>query len=393
MARDPRVDKLQRLRTERVTRASGGYCGTRATAYGNVRSGPRQRDMGRTLLSLVLFVVVIAVAIYLASQYITHGYRTPVASSQQQQTVTVTIPSGESVSQLSTQLQDKGIVGSSKLFYIYERYFSGTSWTAGTHRLRTGMSFDEVAQAIAAPAVTDQVTVTILPGWRSEQVAQALADAHVATYADVMSEVKKGRSSFPTYTFLNDQPVGATLEGYLLPDTYNFVPNQGAHSAISTMLNNFSLKVSPQVQAQGKKVYGSFFNAIKMASIVQREAGTDADRGLIASVYLNRLNDHSDQLFIKLGADPTVQYALGHKGDWWPNIDKMDLNSVVSRFSTYQHPGLPPLPISEATAATIEATVNPPTTQYFYFWHQPGSYGKSIFCTTQQGAKCAGTPQ
>ncbi len=392
MARDPRVDKLQRLRTERVTRASGGYYGTRATAYGNVRSGPRQRDTGRTLLSLVLFVVIMAVAIYLASQYITHGYRTPVASNQQQETVTVTIPQGESASQLATLLQDKGIVGNSTVFYAYIRYLSGTSWTAGPHTLRTGMSFDEIARAIAAPVVTDQVTVTIYPGWRAEQVAQALADAHVATYADVMNEVQKGKSSFPTYAFLSNQPVGATLEGYLLPDTYNFVPNQGAHSALSTVLNNFAAKVSPQVQEQGKKTYGSFFKAIKMASIVQREAGTNADVGLIASVYLNRLNDHSNQ-FPTLGADPTVQYALGHKGDWWPNVDHLNLKSVNSPFSTYQNPGLPPLPISEPTVATIEATVNPPATRYFWFWHQPGSHGKSIFCTAQQGSQCAGTPQ
>ena len=392
MARDPRVDKLQRLRTERVTRASGGYYGTRATAYGNVRSGPRQRDMGRTLLSLVLFVVVMAVALYLASQYITHGYRTPVASNQQQQTVTVTIPPGESASQLATLLQNKGIVGNSTVFDVYLRW-TGAKWTAGAHRLHTGMSIDEAAQAIAAPVVTDQVTVTILPGWRAEQVAQALADVNVASYADVMSEVQKGRNAFPTYAFLNDQPAGATLEGYLLPDTYNFVPNQGAHSALSTLLNNFAAKVSPQVQEQGKKTYGSFFKAIKMASIVQREAGTNADVGLIASVYLNRLNDHGNQLFPTLGADPTVQYALGHKGDWWPNVDHMNLKSVVSAFNTYRNPGLPPLPISEPTVATIAATVNPPTTQYFWFWHQPGSHGKSIFCTTQQGSQCAGTPQ
>jgi len=391
MARDPRVDKLQRLRTERVTRASGGYYGTRATAYGNVRSGPRQRDMGRTLLSLVLFVVIMAVAIYLASQYIMNGYRTPVASNQQQQTVTVTIPQGESASQLATQLQDKGIVNSSLIFNLYLR-FSGANWTAGPHTLHTGMSTDQVAQAIAAPVVTvtNQVTVTIYPGWRAEQVAQALADVHVATYASVMNAVQKG--NFSQYSFLSGRPLGATLEGYLYPDTYNFIPNEGARSAIDRLLNNFAAKVSPQVQEQGKQTYGSFFKAMKMASIVQREAGTNGDVGLIASVYLNRLNGHSNQ-FPTLGADPTVQYALGHEGDWWPNVDHMNLKNVNSPFNTYQHPGLPPLPISEPTVATIEATVNPPTTQYFWFWHKLGSHSKSIFCTAQQDSQCAGTPQ
>ncbi len=241
MPRDPRIEKLQKLRTERITRTSGSFYGTRATAYGNVPSGPRKRDMGRTLLSLVLFVVVIAVALYMASQYILHGYRTPVASSPQQQTVTVIIPAGEGASALATQLHDRGLVGNSTLFYLYVRYLSGTSWTAGPHTLRTGMTMEEVAQAISAPTVIPVATVRIHEGWRPEQVAQALADANVASYADVMDEVQKGNFQ---YGFLSDRPPGATLEGYLFPDTYKFPQHESAHLAIGEILQNFDQKVA-----------------------------------------------------------------------------------------------------------------------------------------------------
>jgi len=393
MARDPRVDKLQRLRTERVTRASGGYYGTRATAYGNVRSGPRQRDMGRTLLSLVLFVVIMAVAIYLASQYITHGYRTPVASNQQQQTVTVTIPSGESASQLATQLQDKGVVGSSFIFNLYLR-LSGASWTAGPHTLRTGMSFGEIAQAISTTPVISVATVRIHEGWRAEQVAQALADANVATYADVMNEVQKGNFQ---YGFLSDRPPGATLEGYLFPDTYKFPQHESAHVAIGEILQNFDQKVASatNVVAQGKQRYGSFYKTIIMASIVEREAGTNHDRYLIASVYNNRLHDATRQ-FLKFGADPTVQYIVGTSRDWWPQLTQDDLNRAQSNpMDTRNHPGLPPRPIASPSLASIEASVNPPSTPYMSFTHTNGSHGMSSFCTVQQGFgdACKTTPQ
>lgn len=391
MPRDPRVEKLQRLRTERVTRAPGGYYGTRATAYGNARSGPRQRDMGRTLLSLVLFVVLVVAVFYGASRYVLRG-STP-SASQADHAVTVNIPPGATASDIATELHDKGLVFNATVFYVYMRLTGVDNVRFGPHTFRTSMGWEQLTHALtAAPPPVAVATVQIIDGWRAEQVAQALAQAHVASYNDVMNEVQKG--DFHQYGFLSDRPPGATLEGYLFPDTYEFTLNEGAHKALNRMLTAFNQKVvsMTDVVTQGKKRYRLFYNAVKLASIVQREAGTNKDRGLIASVYLNRLNDRSGQ-FKKLNADPTVQYALGHQGDWWPNIDKMNLSTVNNPFNTYQNPGLPPLPISEPTAASIKATVNPPTTPYFYFWHQPGSHSKSIFCTAAQGPQCAGTPQ
>lgn len=391
MPRDPRVEKLQQLRTERVTRAAGSYYGTRATAYGNVRSGPRHRDAGRTLLSLLLVVVILAVGLYAASQYILHGYRPATAASgghQGVRTVTVNIAPGESSSQLAQQLSDKGLVPNSFFFNLYLRA-TGASYAAGPHTLNTNMSMDEVARAIATVPAIPVTTVTIYPGWRAEQVAEALDEAGVARYADVMNQVKNGKFS---YDFLQGRPLGATLEGYLLPDTYQLRKDRDAHYALNVILQNFEQKVGPGVRKQAAQQYGSLFKAIVVASIVQREAGTSHDIGLIASTYLNRIKDSSGQ-FTKLNADPTVQYALGHKGDWWPNVNNMNLKSVASAFNTYVHPGLPPLPISEPAATTIAETVHPPTTPYFYFWHENGSHGMSIFCTAAQGTKCAGTPQ
>jgi UPF0755 protein len=266
----------------------------------------------------------------------------------------------------------------------------GGTIQAGDHKLNTGMTMDQVVQALStAPPPAPTASVTILPGWRAEQVAAALAQAHVASYAGVMNEVTRGSFSYP---FLADRPAGAGLEGFLMPDTYSFRVNGGAHYAVGVMLRNFGAKVSAATQAQGKKVYGSFYKAVIMASIVEREAGTPHDRYLIASVYLNRLRDTSG-LFKFLGADPTIQYAVDHGPDWWKPLTPADLN-VNSPYNTRnKRIGLPPGPIAEPSPDSISAAVNPPATAYFYFHHVNGSHGKSIFCTQQQGSQCAGTPQ
>lgn len=389
MPRDPRVDKLQRLRTERTTRAAGGYYNTRATPYGNVQGGPRRRNVGRTLLSLLVFVAIVVGGLFYATQWAFHGGIKPAAASTAKpRAVTFVVAPGESTSHIADRLQADGVVFNSTFFHWYMRLTGiGGNIQAGPHTLNTNMSMDQVVQALSStPPAAPTTTVRILPGWRAEQVAAALDKHGVASYASVMNEIKQGTFNFP---FLAGRPVGASLEGYLLPDDYIFRLHGGAHYAIDRILSNFGQRVTPTIQARGKKVYGSFYNAVIMASIVERESGAPQDDALIADVFLNRLHDTSGG-FTHLNADATLQYAVGKAPDWWaPQND----TTIKSPYNTYTHTGLPPTPISNPALATIIATVNPAHTNFFYYWHKNGSHGLSIFCSADQGANCAGTPQ
>ena len=396
MPRDPRVVKLQQLRTERLTRASGAYYGTRTTASATMPKGPRRRNGGRTALSMLLFVAILAIALYAGSQYLLNGYHsmgTNQAAQSNGGPVTVVVPEGETLSDLSTLLQGKGVI-SGPVFYWYMR-FSNTQYKAGTYTFSPGMSIQEVGQALAAgPPTAQTVILRIKEGWRAEQVAQALADAHVASYQDVMREVTRGVFNYP---FLASRQIGVPLEGYLFPDTYLFVKNSGARAALNIMLRNFGQKVSPQLIAAGKQTYGSFFNALIVASMIQRETGTNHDAYLIASVINNRLHDTTNQ-YPTLGIDATLQYAVGRPSDWWPQLTNVDPHQVDSPFNTaskapHQRVGLPPWPISEPSLNSIEAAVNPASTNYFSYHHTDGSHGMSIFCTFDQGSVCDGTPQ
>lgn len=395
MSRDSRVEKLQRLRGERTSRPSGSYYGTRSTPYGNVQSRPRRRhSTGRTLLSLLLFVAIIAGGLYAGTRYIL-SYRPSAgggsASGPAERSVVVNVQQGESVDEIAAELQNDGLIFNASIFHWYLRLFdSNVTILAGPHTLHTGMTMDQVAKALAThPPVAPTATVIIYPGWRAEEVAAALAQAGVASYKDVMHEVLQGSFNYP---FLADRPAGASLEGYLLPETYIFLKHHGAHYAVGRILRTFGQEVSPSTIAAGKALYGSFYKAVTLASIVERESGTDHDKFLIASVYTNRLFHDPTLSFRLLGADPTLQYAVEHAPPWWTAPTAAD-KQVNSPYNTYKYPGLPPGPIAEPSLHSIEAAVHPAKTAYYYFWHRNGSHNMSIFCTAQQGPQCAGTPQ
>jgi UPF0755 protein len=183
------------------------------------------------------------------------------------------------------------------------------------------------------------------------------------------------------FEFLDDLPEGATLEGYLFPDTYSLPRDKvTARDVILTALRNFDKKVTPQMradlQAQGRTLY----DAIRLASIVEREAGVEQERPTIAGVYLNRLNDG-----MALDADPTIQYALGNTRDpetWWPQITQDDYQGVQSPYNTYLNVGLPPGPIANPALASIQAAIYPEKHPYYFFRTSCNNDGTHVFAKT-----------
>jgi UPF0755 protein len=126
---------------------------------------------------------------------------------------------------------------------------------------------------------------------------------------------------------------------------------------VQTLNQNFT----PAMRAQAAKEQLTPFQVLILASIVEREARVASERPLIASVYLNRLHQHQG-----LYADPTVQYAVGKPGNWWPVLTTAQLHTP-SPYNTYIHMGLPPGPIANPGLASIQAVVYPKHTQFLYF--------------------------
>ncbi|GBD08135.1 Endolytic murein transglycosylase [Candidatus Thermoflexus japonica] len=279
--------------------------------------------------------------------------------------VTFVIHPGQSVMEVAEALQEAGLIRDAFLFRAYVRYYGlDREIEAGEYTLNKTMTIPQIAEALRSGRRAEW-TVRIREGLRLEEVAESIAaQTHLSAQA-ILEAARDGlrwRADFP---FLADLPPGATLEGYLFPDTYRLARDATAEAMIRRMLENFGRKVTPEKIAAAQARGFTLHQVITLASIVEREAALPEERPLIASVYLNRL-----AAGMKLDADPTVQYALGYQPDqrtWWKSPLTLEDLQVDSPYNTYRYPGLPPGPIANPGLASIEAVLNPAETEYFYF--------------------------
>jgi UPF0755 protein len=128
------------------------------------------------------------------------------------------------------------------------------------------------------------------------------------------------------------------------------------------MNDTFTAKTSG-LTPQGSNL--SFADSVILASILERETKTDAERPVVAGILINRLN-----LGMPLQVDATVQYAVGTSKDWWPILTLEDLK-VNSLYNTYKYAGLPPGPIANPGLSSLKAAFNPAQTDYLYYIHDP----------------------
>lgn len=209
----------------------------------------------------------------------------------------------------------------------------------------------------------------ILEGWRLEEVAAAVDSSSLFgfTGADFLAAVGPGAPQDDPFVsqFVAQMgiPPGASLEGFLFPDTYQLPPQITPTGLRDLLLETFQDKIGPQV-AEGAAARGlSVYQVITLASITERESVQADENARIAGVYHNRL-----AIGMKLDADPTVQYGIGFQnGTWWPQITQADYVNAVSDYNTYLRPGLPPGPIANPGLSAIMAAAFPESHDYFYF--------------------------
>ena len=180
--------------------------------------------------------------------------------------------------------------------------------------LAESMTIPEIALELQQ-ARFEEVLVTIPEGFRAEEIAERLAENFVIDSERFLTAVRQPQSLglLDAYDFLSNLPQGASLEGYLFPDTYRFPVNaSGPELVLVSMLDNFANRVGAEGLSGGTSGMNDH-DLVTLASIVEREAVQDDERPLIASVYLNRLNNTCrDVGGTYLQADPTVQYCQGH---------------------------------------------------------------------------------
>ena len=285
------------------------------------------------------------------------------------------IESGQSVDSIAASLHDANLIRDAESFRAYLIYAGmDTSIQAGEYKLSAAMSAIDIAREIQDASSTE-VTFTVLAGWRMEEIAASLPTSGLAITPDeFLATARTPRDDFDFLTGAD------SAEGFLFPDSYIFSRNTSVEELTVELLRNFALRLTSELtfgfEGQGLTVY----QAVTLASIVEREAVQDEEKPLIASVYLNRLN-----IGMKLDADPTVQYALGYdfaEGTWWTNPLSLNDLQFDSPFNTYAYAGLPPAPISNPGLDSLHAVAFPAETPYYYFRARCDGSGYHSFAET-----------
>ena len=286
---------------------------------------------------------------------------------------------GETTGSIAERLTQTGLVAHPTIFRFWVQWKGAEGrLQAGEYRLRQGMSMDEIIDAMLTARARD-VAVTFVEGRRLEEYAEILRGADVGIEGQRFLELAT-RGNF-AYDFLESKPPGATLEGYLFPDTYRVIPGKTtAEELIHQMLKRFGETLPPQVREQAQKNTGlNVHQTVILASIVEREAQVKGERPRIAAVYTNRLRDREC-----LCADATIQYGIGKGPEWWPVL-RQQARTIEPQnpFNTYTNPGLPPGPIASPGASALLAAVEPEKTAYkYYVRNDVQNDGSHVFALT-----------
>ena len=256
-------------------------------------------------------------------------------------------------------LEANGLIEYKALFKFYcDISHASNKIAAGSYELSTDYDYRALVKKMnqySGAAVT--VEVMLPEGYTMQQIFEKLEENKVASVEDLMEAAKNFSYN---YSFLDAERLGDAnrLEGYLFPDTYEFYAYMEPSSAINKFLDNYRRRVNSDMEAQAEKMGRSMEEIIIIASLIEKEAGSDAERSTIASVIYNRLAQG-----MPLQIDATVLYATG-KSEIDPEAGDLQIESP---YNTYVVKGLPAGPISNPGLASIKAALAPAKTNYLYY--------------------------
>ena len=263
-----------------------------------------------------------------------------------------TVRSGTGVKTLSRQLAEQGLFFEGESFWVLARLMGRSgAIQAGTYRLDKPLTPVELLDKLARGDVL-LLEVLFVEGTTFRQwLAQLSQLGHIRP-----TLAGKSEAQIRAALGLGDEPP----EGWLFPDTYRFAPGvtdveilKRAHAAMKKRLADAWASRDPSAPLQTP------YEALILASIVEKETGAAFERPLIASVFANRLRKG-----MRLQTDPTVIYGMGERFDG--NIRKKDLTADTP-WNTYTRDGLPPTPIAMPGLASLRAVAKPADTSYLYF--------------------------
>jgi UPF0755 protein len=267
----------------------------------------------------------------------------------------VTIEPGSGTRTIGQKLIGAGVVRDDLTFRAaLWRTGVARSLKAGEYRFDRPMTPTEVVEKIGRGDVYER-RVTFPEGLTFADMAR-IYEQH--GYGTAAAFVEAARDATPIH---NVDPDARDLEGYLFPETYSLRRDGTARSLVHTMVARFEQLFTTDMQ-QAAEMHGlTPRQAVTLASLVEKETAVDAERPIVAAVYLNRL-----KIGMGMQCDPTVIYALQKAGLYNGNLTRENLQ-FDSPYNTYRYAGLPPGPIANPGLASLKAAVAPAEVDYLYF--------------------------
>lgn len=304
--------------------------------------------------------------------------------------VTVSIPQGSGVAAIAKELKEAGVIRSAYLF----RWYVGHKGAAGKLQygdftLQTGgYSYDGLITELSAYAKADSVRLTFPEGTTAIAIARKMEEAGLCTAEEFLEEANTG--DFSAYKFWQYVPDDKEApgrfmkcEGYLFPDTYEFLTEDTVHNYVATFYSHFDRQFTDEMYKELDKQDLSLSEVITLASFVQEEAGNEQDSN-VAQVFRNRLAEGSPYPKLQSNTSSYVQsdednnYLWNWVAPWYGGWDKIPEN-ILNAYDTYSCTGLPAGPISNPGLAAIQAALAPQPDEdvkgcYFFVTDLSGHY-------------------
>ncbi len=296
----------------------------------------------------------------LALGYAIYGDRSHPASARQ-----VIIAQGATFAEVGAQLVESGVIGNATTFRILARARGEEAEVrAGEYRFPPHRTQSEVLEALVSGGAQVAAWVTIPEGFTAAQIAARLQREGVGDAAVLLR-------GFMTQRIVVDGRQTRNLEGFLFPSTYLIPLGASPAQAAAPMIAQFFKELPRDAASRARALRVTVPQAVTIASLVEREAKSEVDRPLIAEVIYNRL-----RLGMPLQIDAAIEYALP---EYKSRLSYADLK-IDSPYNTYVHAGLPPTPIANPGAPSLEAAFHPSNGGFLYYVYCGN--GRHVFAKT-----------
>ena len=312
---------------------------------------------------IVVAGVLLAITAYVASNIFQYLHE-PLMFDE---AITIELKPGSSIRTLSNQLQSHNLLEHPDYFLIWGR-LSGkaTRLQAGEYVFSPGQAISELIDDMVAGRVR-QYSLTLVEGWTFREFLNAVA-AH-----DAIEHTLKDTAYDDIMSVLGHE--GEHPEGRFFPDTYFIHKNTRDTALLNRAYQQMEMHLNRLWSERDDKLpFKSPYEALIMASIVEKESAVAEERPVIAGVFINRLRKG-----MRLQTDPTVIYGIGESYDG--DIRFKDLRTDTP-YNTYTRKGLTPTPIAMPGLGALEAVMHPADTEYLYFVATGDGSGRHVFSST-----------